>query len=843
VGVTRPLRVGWYRFTTTFRRRWGSYLALALLVGLIGGLAMGAVAAGRRTQESFATFLASTNPSSLQLVSVAGPNLTADFERLPGVERVGAVDTGMTVFPLERSGAPKISAAAYSGEIQPIGSVNGEYFDQDRVTATTGRVPSPSSADEFVATAEDAQLQGWHVGETILMGFYTAAQSNAPGFASGKVRPALRVEMKLVGTVVFNNEVVLDEVDRYPTYSLFTPALVRRFTSGDNYFSYGLQLRNGTSSVATVEREIVASLPKGTTYQFHVTSVVSSQVDQTVLPESIALAVFGAIAGIAALLIALQVVARQLRAENAEHEILRALGATRSATISDGLFGIVAAVVAGSLLAVVVALGLSFAAPIGPVRAVYPTPGISVDATVLGFGLLVLVGGLSVGSVALATRLSPGRVLREEAARPPRVSRLAGAVSRFGAPASVVAGVRFALESGRGRSAVPVRSALFGTATAVVIVVATLTFGSGLNTLVSHPSLYGWNWSYAVGSNYVVPSEVLPALKRDPDVAAFSGVSFADVQINKVTVPVLLVNTRAAVSAPLLAGHPIETDRQIVLGEATLKQLHARLGETVYVAFGGPKDAPVYVPPTPVQLVGTATLPAIGQAQTLHTSMGTGAMVPIDLEPPAFRRFLTSPNPTLNGPTMVLVRLRSGIDGAAAVKNLASIAAVGNRAFAAIPGGGGAGASVDILPVQYPAQIENYRSIGTTPVLLAGGLAIGAVVALGLTLLASVRRRRRDLALLKIFGFTQRQLASCVAWQSTISAGTGLIVGVPLGIALGRWLWVEFAREISAVPQATVPALLIVFVGVAALVLANLVAGFPGRFAARVPTALVLRTE
>jgi len=48
-----------------------------------------------------------------------------------------------------------------------------------------------------------------------------------------------------------------------------------------------------------------------------------------------------------------------------------------------------------------------------------------------------------------------------------------------------------------------------------------------------------------------------------------------------------------------------------------------------------------------------------------------------------------------------------------------------------------------------PAEIVNYRSTGTTPTLLAVGLAAGAVTALGLTLAASVRRRRRDLALLK----------------------------------------------------------------------------------------------
>ena len=63
-------------------------------------------------------------------------------------------------------------------------------------------------------------------------------------------------------------------------------------------------------------------------------------------------------------------------------------------------------------------------------------------------------------------------------------------------PTPAVTGIRFAFEPGTGRAAVPVRSALVGTVLAVALVVATLTFASGLHTLVSHPSLYGWNWNY-----------------------------------------------------------------------------------------------------------------------------------------------------------------------------------------------------------------------------------------------------------------------------------------------------------------------------------------------------------
>jgi ABC-type lipoprotein release transport system permease subunit len=126
---------------------------------------------------------------------------------------------------------------------------------------------------------------------------------------------------------------------------------------------------------------------------------------------------------------------------------------------------------------------------------------------------------------------------------------------------------------------------------------------------------------------------------------------------------------------------------------------------------------------------------------------------------------------------------------------------------------------------------------------LGAALAASATAALGLTLLASVRRRRRDLALLKSLGFTRSQLAATVAWQSTVAVVLGVVAGVPLGIAVGRYLWDLFAREINAVPAPTVPVMSVVLIAVGALVLANLVAAVPARVAARAPTALLLRAE
>jgi hypothetical protein len=261
----------------------------------------------------------------------------------------------------------------------------------------------------------------------------------------------------------------------------------------------------------------------------------------------------------------------------------------------------------------------------------------------------------------------------------------------------------------------------------------------------------------------------------------------------------------------------------------------------VVVSYGSPKDAPIYQPPTHLLIVGTATMPAIGTPGTLHPSMGTGALFSSAIFVPTLVRALDNADPNLNGPAIDVVRTRPGVTPAAALSSLRRIADAADKAVAHDPQT--YGDSFVVLGVQRPAEIVNYQSTGASPAILAAGLAVGAVVALGLTLGASVRRRRRDIALLKTLGFTRLQLAVTVSWQASVAAVVGIIVGVPGGIALGRWLWDLFAREIYAVPQPTVPALEIVLVALGALVLANLVAAVPGQMAARTPTAVVLRAE
>jgi predicted lysophospholipase L1 biosynthesis ABC-type transport system permease subunit len=261
---------------------------------------------------------------------------------------------------------------------------------------------------------------------------------------------------------------------------------------------------------------------------------------------------------------------------------------------------------------------------------------------------------------------------------------------------------------------------------------------------VSHPALYGWNWTYTLSSGEITVNNAGAVLDHDPEVAAWTGVWFGTAQLDGVTVPVLGADANAPVEPPLLSGHGLQGQGQMVLGN-------------------------------------------------------------------------------------ILVTLRPGADLAAQQQIL-------QRIVPADVGG-------VVLPVQRQVEIVDYRSMGTAPVILAGALVLGAVSSLLLTLLASVRHRRRDLALLKTLGFTRRQLSATVAWQSTAAVAVGVIVGVQLGTVLGRGLWDLFARQISVVPEPTVPALTVILIVAGALLTALLVALLPGRVAGRTPVAALLRAE
>ncbi len=849
-------RVAWYRLQATLRHRIGGYLALAALVGVIGGIALASVTAARRTDSSYPDYLASTNPSGL----IIQPNsnftgtetvaqayrlyqqLLAQMRHLPHVTGLATADAFNAVRLTPRGGYGPVLFT----QVQLVASGSGMFTRQDRLTIISGR--KAMRPDEVVATSRAAAQLHLHVGSRLAVGIYASAAAHGlPPFYR-------KLELTVTGIGVVSTQVVQDDIDADRTgFLIGTPALDQEFASCCTNTSYiGLKVAGGGRYDSTVAGEYLHLTGTSTIFvgggaqllqllELYNTASIEAEAQSAIHPEAIALGVFGIIAALAALIIGAQSISRQVRAATDDADILRALGAGPGATTADGVLGILAAVAAGALLAVAVAIGLSPFSLFGPVRQVQPGRGIYLDWTVLGLGALGLVLVLGGVAVAIGYRQAPHRA----AGRPQPAGR-GSAVVRAGLGAGLgatgVTGLRMALEPGRGRTAVPVHSVLAGAVLAVIVGAATLTFGASLSYLVARPALYGWNFDYALystdGWGSFPPAAVTPLLHRDKLIAASTGVYFLTVQIDGQTVPGILSPARPAVGPRILHGTGLDGQGDIVLGPGTLAQLHKQVGDYVTVQLG-----PV-IHDARLKIVGTAALPALGDTLGIHPSLATGAILPTSV---VTRAALNEAGPD-SGPNAIFVRLRPGVSQAAGLRSLQQIANYYNQ-FAHSPrvvdnfGPEALELQANVLPVQRPAEIVNYKSMGTMPAVLAGGVAAATVAALGLMLVASVRRRRRDLALLKTLGFTRRQLAGAVAWQSTVVAVAGLAAGVPLGIAAGRWLWILFARGLSAVPDPVVPVGSVALAALAALVLANLVAAVPGRQAARTPAALLLRAE
>ena len=141
-----------------------------------------------------------------------------------------------------------------------------------------------------------------------------------------------------------------------------------------------------------------------------------------------------------------------------------------------------------------------------------------------------------------------------------------------------------------------------------------------------------------------------------------------------------------------------------------------------------------------------------------------------------------------------------------------------------------------------PTSLVNFGEAVNFPLIFGVMLAVFGAATLAHLLVVSVSRRRREVGLLKVLGFVNRQVVSSVSWQATTLALVGVVVGVPLGLIVGRGVWNTFANNLGVVPVTVVPWLLTAAITVAVLVGANIIAIAPALVGDTIETGRPLAT-
>jgi ABC-type antimicrobial peptide transport system permease subunit len=835
----------WLSLRTDIRRRWRTLLSLALLLGLIGGVVLTAAAGARRTDTAYPRLLSWANATQVDFIPAVG-DYPADYyaalAKLPQVAELSTEVLYQVVLPTTTH-PDNNQVAAVSSPDHRAGVAT------DTVKVLHGRRFDPRTPGQAMIDSRLAALEHVGPGGTLrLVGVPNDPKTGSPDFAR-----RVPMSFRVTAVVVFDTQIVQTGGGSGNGGGAEPTALLSSFpaTGAASTMAFGteaqIRLRPG-ASVASLTRA-AASLAKRypDTGGEIITISQATQVaatKQAIRPQAIALAAFAALAGLIALAVTGQLLSRQLALDSAEFPVLRAIGATSASLVALSLARLAIVTVAGGVLAIAVAVAASPLMPIGPARLAEPHPGIEVNLAILapGFAAIALLPlALLAGAAWRAARAAGGPLGVAEPAQPARRSRIGGTLTRIGSVTGGI-GVAMAFEPGRGRTAVPVRSALAGSVIAVAALAAAAVFGTSLVALVSTPHAYGQNWDTQLdlgfgGGPGAFGAQVIAAERA---VTGYAAGNYGQLMIDGQVVPAIGLDQPPGAATDqrggyltMLAGRAPATPGEIALGAQTLRAIHAHVGQTIPVTVEQVAgDLPAVR--RDMRITGVAVLPAFGRGSFSPTGLGTGAVTTASLlSVPSVPDATTLCHTKATCYNFFLLRLRPGTDPAAAAAALTR-----SVTRAGCPVG-----SCAVTADQRPGDIKDYAGVRDTPLVLAAVLIVFAIGTLAHVLLTGVRRRRQDLALLKTLGFVRGQVLGVVAWESTAFAGLALLIGLPLGILAGRAAWGSFADAAGAPSLVTVPLPAVLLAIPATLLIANLIAAWPGRTAARLRPALVLHEE
>jgi ABC-type lipoprotein release transport system permease subunit len=797
--------VAWW-LQLDIRRRARSLIALTLLLALSGTLVIAVTAGARRDGSAMQRLDAVSLPATaVMLPNTPGFDWGA-IKALPEVEAVGE-------FPV--SGEFGIQGIDPE-DISFLNSSPDAYVNIERGALLAGRGLDNTVVDDAVVSQGFVDKYHLGVGDTVTARMFTHKQLVAhagddtppPASAARGPRQTLRIMgvIRVPWAFAFGGGEGPTILTSYAFFRKYQHNLV--VPGPFSYTNALIRLRGGESDMPRFIKDVARVTGRN---DVDITDAVqgAKRVTNATSFERDSLLLFALVAAIAALLIVGQAIVRYTASAVTDLDVLRSLGLTRRETVVAAVGGPVAAAAVAAVISLIGALVASPLFPIGVGRKVEPSPGFHADWVVLLPGAFLLLALVTVIAYVTAVSSLGQRGTVASYSR----STVAAWTRRLGLPVPVTLGTRLALESGRGRTAVPARPAMVGAVAGVLGLVAAATFHSGLDDAVNTPERYGQTWQAGGflglnGHDFLTPAKEkakLTQLTNLPDVAGVNDTRLTPVTIADQSFTLFELSPLGGGVTPVsIDGREPRSDNEIALGPQTAKLLGAHVGDRVEVRGAHT---------LPFKVSGITFVPA-----AIHNAYDEGGWVTAaafhQLYPSGFFKF-----------HLILVRFHAGVAKAAAIKSANAATGAG------------------LEPDSPPSDVLNLHRVRILPTLMGIFLALLAIGAVGHALATAVYRRRHDIAVLRALGLTRPQVRATVAWQATTLAVVGLIFGIPLGLALARTLWRVVAERtpVQYVPPLALIAVLLVVP--LSLLAVNLLAAYPGHRAVRQRISTVLRAE
>ena len=788
------MTAGWIIARSEWRLRWRALLAIALIGWLASSVAIAAFAASRRAESAFDRLLEATGASNLEGF-FEGPIDGEEFEALAGIDGVEGGDA-----------ASMFIVGPADGDLVAGGNVIGaalrhSFGNSMGALMIEGRAIDQTKVDEVMVNEAFREVTGIGAGDRMDLVSYTPEESEQaemtgeiPEVPGGPTVPVL------VTGVGRGAEDVSDVAD---PIIIVSAAFADRYQDEIGNLSTIVLLRvdpDRFEEVAAAAAEVIPGL------ELQQAEDLGARIRDGLGVQRVALLVFAGAAAAAGLLALAQNLRRFIGLGSSQRGALVAIGSSRRLELISVAVSLLPAAlfvgVASALTSVVIAPSLVT----GLAEQAEPDPGIFFDGTALVVGALVAGGALVVLALVLL------RVGTRAQTAVPSASLADGVARSVRLGAGPATGVRFALDAGRAVGGVPTRSAILGAAVGVAGVVATLTFSASIAGLFERPADWGATFDAVVEA----PAERDLALELAREIATVDGV--AAVAVNDyistdegstsliagdrsvATEVEALRQVKGTIPFSITGGRsPIRQD-EMVVGKRLLDELGIGIGAKVVLETVDTRVDRV--------IVGTVVVPGIDELDR-SVYLTPDGLADAGGEPQS---------------AIVLVKAATGVEPDELIRRLSE-------------------SHPDTRPVEAPSSIDNLDELGSLPSMLVGFLAVLSVVAGLSAMVLTVRRRRREIAVLRSLGFVRGQVAAAVAAQAATQAIVGLVIGIPVGVVAGRTIYGLVGSRVGFLVHPTLPAMSIAAVVGVALGCAVLGAVVVAPGAQRLAPAATLRAE